>query len=107
MHFECEWEGVEFSIVIEADTSYSPPQKLIKTSKKDRKAIESGEIKYCSLTITSTKEGKTLTHYNTGYMMDLSSEDCLDQLEDILAQHKVLDSILDQWDLLEEDGPGY
>lgn len=103
--FKLDYKDYEFTITLEPDPKHSPIERWCILTDEDRDLIESGEMAFYSLEITSFHNNDSCLHFIPGVQLPADEDEQMEDLEIILLDEGLLDEILDHWTLRNNPDP--
>lgn len=97
--FKLEYKDYEFTILLDQDADHIPIERWTILSKEDKDLLESGEMAYFSLTITSQYKDEKVVHFVPGVQLPVDEEEQEIDLEMILIEEGLLEDILKHWSI--------
>jgi len=97
--FKLEYKDYDFTIYLDLDPEHKPIERWNILSQEDVELLESGEMAFYSLSITSQNKEETVNHFVPGVQLPVDQEDQMVDLEIILIDEGLLDEILEHWKL--------
>jgi hypothetical protein len=97
--FKLDYKDYEFTITLEADPLHCPIERWCILTDEDRDLLESGEMAFYSLEITSKANSESCLHFIPGVQLPVQEDEQMEDLEIILLDEGLLDEILDHWEL--------
>ena len=95
--FKLEYKDYDFTIYLDHDPKHQPIERWNILTQEDRELLDSGEMAFFSLSITSQDSSNQMTHYIPGVQLPVDEGDQMVDLEIILTEEGLLDEILEQW----------
>jgi hypothetical protein len=97
--FKLDYKDYEFTITLDLDPKHSPIERWCILTEEDRELLESGDMAFFSLEITSSINKESCTHFIPGVQLPIEDDEQMEDLEIILLDDGLLDEILEHWDL--------
>tara|TARA_Y100000590_G_scaffold291056_1_gene327622 strand:- start:3716 stop:4081 length:366 start_codon:yes stop_codon:yes gene_type:complete len=97
--FKLEYKDYDFTIYLDPDPEHRPIERWNILSNEDKELLESGEMAFYSLSITSQKSEEAVNHFIPGVQLPVDQEEQMVDLEIILLDEGLLDEILEHWKL--------
>lgn len=97
--FKLEYKDFDFTIYLDKDPGHEPIERWNILTNEDKELIDSGEMAFYSLSITSKNKEESVIHFIPGVQLPVDEEDQMVDLEIILLDEGLLDEILEHWKL--------
>ena len=107
MKFETEYKNLNFKISLELiaveDLSLYFNDKFHRISNQTIADLKKGTVAPYNLIVISTRDQESRTHYWSNIMLPTDYNDLVEELGQFLDDEEILDSITENWELLDKN----